>query len=73
VEQDTLVSDFLLIAKGIKKHLLEVPDCKHDLKSIVREALEDKTSGLTRPEQDTATITPEPTRNDQENIRERTR
>jgi len=40
--EDTVVSDVLLIARAVKRHLSEVPNCKRDLKSIVKEALENK-------------------------------
>ena len=36
------VSESLRIIKVINEHLAENPECKHDLKSIVKEALQDE-------------------------------
>lgn len=36
---ENVMKDIFLIAKAVKKHYTE-PDCKHDIKTIVKEALE---------------------------------
>jgi hypothetical protein len=49
----TVINEITLIAKAVKRHLNE-PDCKHDIRTIVNEALnESKAVALTGQQQQT--------------------
>jgi hypothetical protein len=46
-EQELLINDLFLIVKAVKEHLKEA-DCTHNIRSIVKQALESKTYYLGR-------------------------
>ena len=46
-EQELIINDLFLIAKAVKEHLKE-PNCTHNIRSIVKQALESK-NGLRPP------------------------
>ena len=58
--EGVVINEILCITQAVKRHLSEVPDCTHDLKSIVKEALESKSAGSakTQTQQTTPATTP---------------
>ncbi len=63
-EQELIINDLFLIAKAVKEHLKE-PNCTHNIRSIVKQALESKNGlrPITTP--DTETTSSGTNRNDQ--------
>lgn len=60
--QDTTVSDTLAVVMALKRHLKE-DNCKHSIKSILREGLKSKAVGpAARRQQQPVTTTPTPDR-----------
>jgi hypothetical protein len=61
--QDTTVSDTLAVVMALKRHLKE-DNCKHSIKSILREGLKSKAVAPPQDQQPTqaATTIPTPTR-----------
>ena len=43
--EESIINDILLIVKAVKEHLNE-PNCTHKIRSIVKQALENKGAGV---------------------------
>ena len=44
-EEESIINDIFLIIKAVKEHLNE-PNCSHKIRSIVKQALENKGAGV---------------------------